>query len=83
MLDAFLEDFESIQSGLKALPDEDQQLIIEHFNQVNEDYDTFGDCLFGDKDDFELIINNLSKTEKEKFVSELVNIEIIDKEAFS
>ena len=54
---------------------------MEHFNQVNEDYDTFGDCLFGDKDDFELMINNLSKTEKDKFVQELVNIEIIDREA--
>ena len=83
VLEAITEDWGSLQDALNGLSANDKTAICEHFNGLNEDYDTLGDMLFGELEDFKQVVENMNPEEQKKLVEELIEAEIIDKDSFS
>ena len=54
-------DWDSLQSELSSLPDDEVEAMKDHFNAFVDGCDTVGDALFdADSDDFVQTVENLS-----------------------
>ena len=63
---------------MSALSEEDANLVKTYFNGMNTDHDSLGDILFGDSDDFNETVTQLSLEDKKEYVSALFEYGIIE-----
>ena len=74
------ENWKALRDAIERLPEEEQDALRDHFNEFLDEQDDLGDILFGDNDDFDSRIKFLDDDQTKKYVDELINMEVIDKD---
>ena len=78
--EALIDSWEALQDGLDEQEDGIDQQIKDHFNNFRPG-SNLGDSLFGEVDEFQSAVANLSADEKMQFFDELFAQEIVDKQS--
>ena len=78
VLDCLAGDWDSLQDELLKLPDDEQDSMKEHFNNLIEEADTLGDILYGDKEEFQNVTGALGGDDLKTYTDEIIRVELVD-----
>ena len=78
VIDTMKDDWDGLQEELLQLPEDEQEKMKTHFNELIDDYDTLGDILYGDIGTFNDTIANMEDPAKKTYADEIVRVELLD-----
>ena len=78
VIDTMKDDWDGLQDELNSLPEDEQEKMKEHFNELIDDYDTLGDILYGDVGTFNDTIANMEPVAKQTYTDEILRVELLD-----
>ena len=78
VLDALTTDWVGLQDELFALPADEQEAMKEHFNDMIDEHDALGDILYGEKEEFEAVTNELDSDTLKSYTDEIIRVELVD-----